>query len=59
MIYYRWILGYTVTLDYWISIYALLVLEDTWIKSLQSKPSKDENIGNVQYMEPMNEIFKT
>ena len=58
VLYYRQIIEYTSTLDYWISTDALIMSEDTNINPPQSELDKDEDIRTVQYMEPNNEIIK-
>ena len=54
VIYYKWILGDTATLDYCISINNLSMSKDIKINLLQSKIEKDEDIRTGQYMEPDN-----
>ena len=49
--YYIWVLGADTILDYWIAGDVLEMSVETQINSLQSKPEKEENIRNIQYME--------
>ena len=41
----------SIILCYWIDVYILCMLEDTWKLLLQGKPGKDGHIMTGQYME--------